>query len=417
MASKRYCGKRTEAGTPCKNGPGCTLDHAAPTANRGRAGSDAIARQQALENATVVSDEEAEAADVRRREARRVAVEQTEQRTETVEAIGVDDEPAGDRPELAATIRAGYAQGDSDEMKAKIEQKVRWWDRRPGVPQGISGETAALVGQCVRAREALNELQDSPIRGEGYSEPDWLKPDRITRLRTKAEMDEWREQVNELLADENVRLDFHIIDGQVEAVAESHLGRVCCGNQISFKKTWCHDCGLTYSGAVLAAHKSDLTPLDKDGSSPPFHYRGNSLCFVGGEGELATRMPDPEAFARRARDTLEARITSETADAALGAGFDLDQLDAALHYGTAVPDPLHGIDFGMPEACKTFDYRLVLTTEPEDEDNTAAKDLTYDDNVTIEAHVATVTRDGAACWNRVSRLDAAWSPALADLCQ
>lgn len=427
MASKQHCGKPTVDGTPCRNGPGCTVAHP-KSASRGSAAADKRARRAALENAAVISDDDALEADLRRQQARQEALEETKDGASSTPEPGPEpgmeaEPPPDDRPGLAATIQAPYSDGDSDDGMRGTDPLIPPPDSLFDLGPRFPGDTAPRIGELARTAKGLSglvlkDLQDIPIRGEGFSEPDWQEPNRITRLRTEAEMIEWRELASSGLPEETTRVSVSIIDGEVEAVAESHMGRVCCGNPITFDKPWCPGCGTTHSAAVLAQHTAELKHVSANGGSHPFRYRAGSLCYVAGEDEMAARMADPETFAERARDTLKARIAYETADAVVSATIELDRLDAALHQGAAVPDSLQdGIDFGMPEPCDTFSHRMVLTTEPEDEDETAAKDLAYGDPVAVEAHVRTVTPDGAACWRDAGRIDAEWSPMLAGLCR
>lgn len=383
-----------------------------------------------MANAAAISDDEAREADLRRRRARLDALDQMRQglsspepdldlRTDEVPSRPVA--PLADRPRLDGVIQSVITDSDSAGTRAKIEEQIRWWDQRVGTPNGITADTAPRIAEFVRAGEALRELQDRWMSGEIYAEPEWLEPDQptqqqITRLRTEAEIDEWREQAAGRLP-ESMRLSFSVIDGEVEAVAESHLGRVCCSNRITFDRTWCPDCGVTYSAAVLAEHKSELSHVSKAGGVHPFRYSGTSICFVEGDDDNATRMADPESFVDLARDTLEARIAYETADAALSAAIDLDRLDAALHHGSGDPAALvDSISFGVPEPCGTFKHRMVLTTEAHDEDETAATDLSWGDDVIIEAQVSIVKTDGTPDWVNAGRIDTAWTAALSDLC-
>lgn len=381
-----------------------------------------------MANTAVISDADAHAADLRRRQARQAAIDspmdlghvEVEHDSATwppsFEATPVD------RPGLEETIRLALSEDDfriRKDTSAKIEQRIRYWDNRIGTGQGITVETAKRAADLVRAEEALTDAQEIPIRTETYTEPDWLEPDRITRVRTEAEMEQWQEQATGSLSEENMRLSFAVIDNHVEAAAESHLGRVCCGNRITFEQPWCPGCGTTHSAAVLARHPADLVELSGSGA---FRYhregaRAASLCYVDGDGDTAARMADPEQFAERARETLEARIAYETAAAALGAALDMDRLDVALRDNSPAPAAFPAsISFGMPEPCDTFEYQMVLTTEPQDEDEMAAKDLSYGDDVVIEAQVVTVKPDGTNYWSSAGRIDVEWSPTLARLC-
>lgn len=426
------CGfKRTKHSQPCSKpiGPaGWCGAKGHPRRVGGADSSDhADARQAAAEslmaNAAAISNDEVREADLRRRQARLDALEQVGQHGSGPGegSVAHVTPPDPHRPSLDSLIESAISDGDSADTRAEIEERVRWWDQGIGTSHGITADTAPKIAEAVRADEALRELQDRRIRGEIYAEPEWLEPDQptqyqVTRLRTEAEMDEWREQVAGRLP-ESMRLSFSVIEGEVEAVAESHLGRVCCGNRITFDRTWCPDCGVTYSPAVLAEHKSELGHVSKAGGVHPFRYSGTSLCYVGGGDDNATRMADPESFVDLARDTLEARIAHETADAALGAAIDLDRLDAVLHHGALATDELQGsIDFGIAEPCNTFTHRMVLSTEPEDEDNTAAKDMSYGDAVVIEAQVFAVKPDGNTEWVTAGRVDTEWSSGLSSLC-
>ena len=261
-----------------------------------------------MANAAVIADADAQEADLRRRQARQAAIDSPMEpghvevehdsatRPPSVEATPVD------RPGLEETIRLALREDDfriRKDRSAKIEQRIRYWDQQIGTGHGITVETARRVADLVRAEEALTDAQDIPIRGEAYTEPDWLEPDRITRVRTEAEMGQWQEQATGSLPEENMRLSFATIDNHVEAVAESHLGRVCCGNRITFEKPWCPGCGHTHSAAVLAQHTAELSHVNMDGGIHPFRYRAGSLCYVAGSSSQIGMWPYTSLSAAR----------------------------------------------------------------------------------------------------------------------